>query len=224
MIAKQTETLNQAILRIQDHEFEVDQKEDWTKSPFLKWKTMSSDARGRVGEEVVVNVLARLLNLLTTILKIEWDGNKSIKFDGKYDIRLIVKAFQETLGLRIEVKTTTSGTIQMEPIYLKDEWDILIGLRVTQTAIGFIVLDKSRTSNNIDQILVPEIKKHPLLGVGACLRDERNDGYKLDISHTAIQKAIDNYLGFSYVFGETSESSLLHFFRDRLSVCSGIDL
>lgn len=218
-------TLDQEITNDMNELHETHKSKSWDpNSIYYKWKQLTPDGKGKLGEKVIVRILKRLILSVSSLLSLEWDGDKSIKDDGKFDIKLIIKTLESLFGLRIEVKTSCSETIQMEPVYAEDFWDVIIGIRVQENSIDFIILDRDKTEYALKPILVKDGGQHVVLGVAAHLRQENKEGYKLDVAKCPMQRAMEKGLAFNYIPGVTSEASLFEFFKDRLSVCSGINL
>lgn len=208
------------IAEIGRRNLEIDKKINWEQSFFRDWKMMSSDARGRAGEELASECFFQLG------IKHDWSPKESEKTDGKYDIKAFLKWLSDLISKRVEVKTSASLTNwQHEPIYAENVWDILITIDIDLTGIQFNILDRDTTPDNLLQILVQEKCQHPSLKKGATLRKNKEDGYKFDFSKTTAQNAIAAGIGFRFeADGSTSVTSFFEFLEARLFKCSGIDL
>lgn len=143
----------------------------WDASPFKDLITMTIDARGRVGEEIISRSFATTNREITEDITDVNDGNK-------YD--MIVD------GKVIEIKTAyrdKSNSWQHENVYKNAGVDyvIFVDFDYEEVAITFISTEK-----------IPFGERNAIFGKKATLRGNKDDGYKLDFSnrtHENLAKA-----------------------------------
>ena len=192
---------NEVIDGLTDEAFESDNSTSWIGSPFEKLIVMSNDARGRWGERLACEFLK------LAELPHQWDADcNNQQPDGIYDIKL------ET-GTRIEVKTAASfKNWQHEPIYAAPVWDVLFLIDVAYDKIFLTILNRTQ----LLPILVPHKAQHVLLGKGATLRKNKDDGYKFDFSPKTIENGLVHSLTFEYDYSAPNSTGLAAFIKERL--------
>ena len=154
------------------HQFNLkaNKNNPWIGSPFEELYHMQADQRGKYGEELFSCVIHELgWNIDADVT----DQNKHT--DGIYDIKANNKRF--------EVKTSclSHNSWQHEPLYITDVCDIVVFIDfdynhfyITMVKNEELPLDKSISISKLFG------KKH------GTLRKNKDDGYKLDFSHTTI--------------------------------------
>lgn len=192
---------NDEIDSLIEEAFVNDDSTSWIDSPFEKLIIMSNDARGRWGERLA----CEFLNLADIPYKWNADCNNQ-QPDGIYDI----KVDQIT---RIEVKTAASfKNWQHEPIYAAPVWDVLFLIDIAFDKIFLTILKR----DDLLPILVPGKSQHILLGKGATLRKNKDDGYKFDFSPKTIANGLQNELTFEYDYNDPDITGLIAFIREGL--------
>lgn len=174
----------------------------WENSEFQFLQNLTSDQRGRWGEDFIVNLIKRHTNL-----SCEWSGdNNTSHGDGSiYDI--LINLF------RTEVKTATVGfnrkknkptnTWQHENIYEKNVWDKLILLDIEPNGFYITVLKHDEMVFGDD--------KHPILGKKST---KHLSAWKFDSSKASLSRGIKNGITI-YIGVDCSDTTDLEIFLKK---------
>lgn len=156
------------------HEHYLKTRENpWDDAVFKDIYYMTNDARGEFGEQLISDIFHALNYKIDTDI-----SNTNIHPDGHYDIKVE--------GQRIEVKTSciSCGSMwQHEPLYRQDVCDLVIFIDFNYNEFYITVVKNNELPLNKT---VAELfgRKH------GTLRKNKDDGYKLDFSHTTINTLI----------------------------------
>ena len=165
----------------------------WANSPYKKLVEISSDARGKWGENYVSTLIRN------AEFKVEEQGLKKDKNGEIYDLLIEEKD-------KWEQKTATLGTnetFQHENLSTNNTPCGWIFLDVEPDKMWLTILRKCDLSKKI-----PEIRKK------AHKRKNTDDVYKLDFSRTSIENAMENKICINLT--EASEEDISKFLRLHL--------
>lgn len=164
---------------------EQQQNDPWHNSPYRDLLKLTPDARGKMGEAIVSEALHQANN--SKILIEEDYSDVNVKGDNvHYDMKIN--------GLNVEIKTAyrgKSGSWQHENLY-RNAADMTIFVDFDIDGIYFAVILEN-------QLPLDDYNKELFGRKKATLRQNKDDGYKLDFSATTYKTLMshnDNYAKF----------------------------
>ena len=170
----------------------------WENSPFEDLVKLSSDERGRWGEQL-------LHRLLTNAgITSQWEGDSNINpGDGTYDLYVSNKH-------RVEVKTAiySSKTWQHDGLRTNGSWDytLCIDLSFNAITISVISYDEFAKAASTKQ-------KHTVFNVTPHLRKNTTDVWKFDLRVPQHRLGTTAGCTFEYAMNEPNEEGLYNFLR-----------
>ena len=183
---------------------EQERNDPWFDSPYRNLLKLTIDARGKIGEAIISNSLHQVNNP-NIIIEEDYPDVNAKGDHVHYDMKIN--------GLNVEIKTAyrgKSGTWQHENLY-KTAADMTIFVDFDTDGIYFSV---------IPECLLPLGEYNDLFGSRkrATLRQNKDDGYKLDFSmtqHKTLAKHGDKYAKY-FIAEEASLEDIGSFISERI--------
>ena len=184
----------------------------WSGSRFEDVVNLSTDYKGRFGEELLFNVIQKY-----TDIPVQWDEDSNTSNDdGVYDLFWYLHN-----GKKVRVEVKTSGRTvsngrpigwQHENVYFSDnKWDKLVFLDYDRNDVMFI------TVVDYDMVVKDNMIDLSIFGKKAHQRKNEEGKAKVDFSMKSIRKGIDAGVTFEYDFNSTHPEELALFLLKKLS-------
>lgn len=184
----------------------------WEGSVFEPVTKMSTDYKGKFGEELLFNFIKDFLSEIP----VEWDGDSNTdKDDGIYDLY-----WKQDDGSKKRVEVKTSGRTvsngkpcgwQHENIYYSDNvWDNLAFLDYDSNDIMYV------TVVSYDQIVEDNRIDLSLFGKNGHTRKNVVYKAKVDFSRKSIRNGITNGVTFTYDVNNPDNKGLAKFLKEKL--------
>jgi len=184
---------------------EINKIDFWEESEFEFLRDLTSDQRGKWGENFF-NELVKKLTPYETI----WNGDKntsnSVKNEGIFDIRVITNPKKE----RKEIKTATTGvsrkknkltyTYQHENIYEENVWDQLIFIDIYPKGFYITII------NHEDMVF--DGKTHPIFKTKST---KHLSAWKFDMSTCKLKRGIKHGVTLHVKMDEINEDEITRF-------------
>lgn len=155
-------------------------KNYWSGSDFEKLLNLSSDARGKWGEELLYQLIT-----LYTCLKVEWEGDKNTSREDGSIWDIFINFFETEV--KTAMKNSSSDVWQHEKIVEAPVWKKTIFVDIEYSGIWFTVQNYGDIPYGKD--------KHKILNKKSTFH---LDGWKFDLSKNHISKL--QSLGYSFFY------------------------
>lgn len=184
----------------------------WSGSLFEEVVKLSSDYKGKLGEELFFNILKKY-----TDIPVQWDEDSNTSNeDGVYDLFWYLHDGKKR---RVEVKTsgrTVSKGVakgwQHENVYFTDnKWDILVCIDFdADDVIYFTIVDYDQvvTDNNINLSIFGKN--------GHCRKNEEGKA-KVDLSKTSLKNGLAKGVTFKYDLNNPDDELFPFFLLSKLA-------
>jgi hypothetical protein len=182
---------------------EKEKNDPWHNSPYQNFLNLTIDARGKLGEQIISQAIAESNN--NNIIIEEDISDVNAKGSGvHYDMKIN--------GLLVEIKTAYKGknnSWQHENLYVSAA-DISIFLDIDYQGLYITIIPEK---------LLPLGKDSPIFGrKHGTLRQNKDDGYKLDFSQATLKNFFtyeDEYCKY-FDESEASLENIGHFITERI--------
>ena len=165
---------------IEQYTTDCKKKNYWLGSDFEKLLSLSSDARGKWGEELIFRLLT-----MYTCLKVEWEGDKNTNREDGSIWDIFINFFETEI--KTAMKNSSSDMWQHEKIVQAEVWKKTIFVDIEYSGIWFTV-------QNYGDIPYGE-ERHKILNKKSTFH---LDGWKFDLSKKHILKLQSSGCSFYY--------------------------
>ena len=183
----------------------------WAGSLFESVTHMSTDYKGKFGEELLFNKIKEV-----TDIPVQWDADSNTaNDDGVYDLFWFLHNGKRRVEVKTSGRTVANGKPigwQHENVYFSDnKWDKLVFLDYDRNDVMFITIvdyDEVVKDNNLDL---------SIFGKKGHQRKNEEGKAKVDFSMKSIRNGIDAGVTFEYDFNNPCDELLALFLLKKLA-------
>lgn len=200
-----------SLIRDLNEKYEKESSSYWSGSVFEKTVKLSTDGKGKYGEELLYNFIKD-----ETDIPVQWDADENTNNqDGVYDLFWFNS---NNIKKRVEVKTSGRTVSNGKPIgwqheniyYTDNKWDSIIFLDYDSNDSVYI------TIVDYNQIVKDNELDLSLFGKKGHKRKNEEGKSKVDFSMKSIKNGIDNNVTFHYDINNPNDKSLSRFLEEKL--------